>query len=128
MKESIRQMNPEEEFYTPERCYLVELSNTPVDPELSIARARVRPGITTQWHRLDGINERYCIVSGEAQVETGKLPPKNVKQGDVVLIPSMCRQRITNIGTEDLVFLALCTPRFEKRCYQNLEESIPGNA
>ena len=40
-----------EEYYTEERCYISELSNTPADPDASIARARVLPGVTTRWHR-----------------------------------------------------------------------------
>lgn len=35
-----------------------------------------------------------------------------VEPGEVVIIPPMCRQRITNTGPEDLVFLAICTPPF----------------
>jgi|GEM_PF-4315437 len=41
MKETIKQQDLGNEFYTPKGCYIVELSNTPDDPDLSIARARV---------------------------------------------------------------------------------------
>jgi hypothetical protein len=44
MKEEIRRMNPGLEFYTPELCYINELSNIPSDPGVSIARARVQAG------------------------------------------------------------------------------------
>jgi oxalate decarboxylase/phosphoglucose isomerase-like protein (cupin superfamily) len=50
-------------------------------------------------------------------MEVGELPLQYVTVGDVVLIPPMCRQRITNIGTEDLVFLAICTPPFSTEVY-----------
>jgi oxalate decarboxylase/phosphoglucose isomerase-like protein (cupin superfamily) len=43
--------------------------------------------------------------------------------GDVVLIPPMCRQRITNTGSEDLIFLAICTPRFSNDVYEDIEDS-----
>jgi hypothetical protein len=56
---SIRPQNPGDEFYTSERCYIIELSNTPDDPDVSIARARLEPGVTTRWHRLTDTAERY---------------------------------------------------------------------
>ncbi len=32
------------------------------------------------------------------------------------------RQRITNSGDRDLVFLAICTPRFSLDAYEDIEE------
>jgi mannose-6-phosphate isomerase-like protein (cupin superfamily) len=124
MKASVRRLAPDTEFATPERCSIVEVSNSPDDPHLSIARARVAPGVTTQWHRLAGIAERYVIVEGSGRVEIGDRPPEEVHPGDVVLIPPMCRQRITNTGTADLVFLAVCTPRFERNRYEALSWTL----
>jgi mannose-6-phosphate isomerase-like protein (cupin superfamily) len=121
MKETVKQLNPADEFYTPERCYITELSNTPEDPDVSMARARVEPGVTTRWHRLRETAERYYIVEGRGRVEVGNIPPKEVNAGDVVLIPPMCRQRITNIGSNGLVFLAICTPRFSNDVYEEIE-------
>lgn len=120
MKESIKQINSSNEFYTSEKCHIIELSNSADDPELSIARARVEPGVTTSWHRLAGTTERYYIISGKGRAEIGTLPPQEVSAGDIVLIPPMCRQRITNIGSEDLIFLAICTPRFVSGIYEEL--------
>lgn len=114
-------MNPGTEFYTPERCYINELWNNAADPEASIARARVRPGVTTRWHRLKATTERYVILKGTGRVEVGSLPPQGVGPGDVVLIPPSCRQRITNIGGVDLVFLAICTPRFQPEAYKDID-------
>ena len=122
MKSVVRQFDPGSEFATPERCHITELSNSTDDPELSIARARVEPGVTTRWHRLVETAERYCIISGTGLVETGDLPAREVAAGDVVIIPPACRQRISNTGTEDLVFLAVCTPRFTPECYEDLED------
>jgi mannose-6-phosphate isomerase-like protein (cupin superfamily) len=121
MKAHINQFNPDKEFYTQENCYITELSNSADDPDVSIARARVKPGITTHWHRLRETIERYCIVSGSGCVEVGDLPPREVNAGDAILIPPLCRQRITNIGSEDLVFLAICSPRFKNEIYEDLE-------
>ena len=123
MKEMIKTQMLGEEFYTPEKCYITELSNTDNDPEASIARARVEPGVTTHWHRLKNTTERYCIISGHGRVEVGQLPPQQVAAGDTVLIPPLCRQRITNIGSNDLIFLAICTPRFTNAAYEDLEQT-----
>jgi oxalate decarboxylase/phosphoglucose isomerase-like protein (cupin superfamily) len=47
----------------------------------------------------------------------------NVNEGDIVIIPTMIRQRITNTGSADLIFLALCTPRYQKSAYEDVDES-----
>ena len=44
-----------------------------------------------------------------------------VKPGDVVIIPPMQRQRITNTGAGDLIFLAICNPRFTDACYESVD-------
>ena len=121
MREEIRQGVPTAEYYTPEGCFINELSNTDADPEASIAEARVLPGRTTRWHRLLGRTERYVLLVGDGEVEVGNLPPQLVGPGDVVLIPPGVRQRIRNVGTRDLVFLAICTPRFDQAAYEDLD-------
>jgi len=121
MKAIIKKQNLSDEFYTPELCFITELSNSSDDLDVSIARARVEPGITTRWHRLKETTERYYILEGNGCVEVGEFQPQNVTAGDIVLIPPMCRQRITNIGATDLVFLAICSPRFSNEKYEDLE-------
>lgn len=122
MKPQILTIDRGVEVYTPERCYIIELANTPDDPDASIALARVVPGMTTRWHRLVGTIERYVIIEGRGRVEVGDLPPREVAAGDVVIIPALCRQRITNIGKQDLTFLAICTPRFQQKNYEDVEK------
>ena len=122
MQEIIRKFDPSTEFYTPERCFIVEVSNSSDDPEVSIARARVELGQTTCWHRLVGVTERYIVLRGSGRVEVGELAAQDVQPGDVVLIPPSCRQRIANTGSEDLIFLAVCTPRFNSEAYEALED------
>ena len=122
MKEAVYRFNPEAEFYIDEGCYITELSNTADDAGLSIARARVKPGATTRWHRLIATAERYIILEGTGLVEVGESLQETVGEGDVVLIPAMSKQRITNNGIGDLVFLAICTPRFEHGVYEDCEE------
>ena len=117
----VLRFDPGAEYDTPERCFIVELSNTPEDPALSIARARVAPGVTTRWHRVAGTAERYVILEGHGRFEAENMAPQEVAPGDVVLIPAACAQRIANIGAEDLVFLALCTPRFWPENYADAD-------
>jgi len=125
MKEKIKNLNLQSELYTKERCYITELSNTPDDPGLSIARARVVTGVTTRWHRLRNTAERYYILQGTGIMEVGELPPREVNAGDIVIIPPMCRQRITNTGADDLIFLAICTPRFSPESYEDIDRPEP---
>ena len=126
MKETVYRLNAEDEFYTPEGCYIIEVSNSAEDPEVSIARARLEPGKTTRWHRLAGTAERYVMLAGCGRVEIGNMSPVDVTVGDVVLIPPMCRQRITNTGSEDLVFLAICSPRYTDQVYEDIDEKHDG--
>lgn len=119
---AILQPDASREFYTDEGCYILESSNSDADPEVSIARARVRPGVTTKSHRLDGSVERYLIISGQGLVEIGDTPPTAVNPGDIVVIPDGVSQRITNTGTFDLVFYCVCAPRFSRDMYVSLED------
>jgi mannose-6-phosphate isomerase-like protein (cupin superfamily) len=106
------------EYWFEEGCYILELSNSADDPEASIARARVPPGGTTRWHRVTGTTERYLILEGRGRVEVGELAPRDVASGDVVIIRRGQKQRIANTGDGDLVFLAICTPRFQPQHYE----------
>lgn len=120
MKPVIRKSVDRSEYYFVEGCFITELSNSADDPEVSIARARVQPGATTRWHRLSGITERYVVIEGSGRVEIGGLSPREVEAGDVVIIPPLCAQRISNTGPGDLVFLAICSPRFVEDAYESI--------
>ena len=121
MKPDIRKFDPTAEFATEERCFITEVLNDLSSPELSIARARVEPGVTTAWHKLAGTAERYLIVSGTGCMEIRGMEPADVAAGDVADIPAGVPQRITNTGTDDLIFFAVCTPRFRPECYIGLD-------
>src|SRR5262245_52881596 len=121
MKAAIRRIDPRREYLSAERCHILELSNSPEDEAVSIARARVEPGVTTRWHRLTGIVERYVILEGVGSVEVGDAPAQTVAAGDVVWIPADQRQRIRNVGAADLVFLAICTPRYLEWAYEDVD-------
>jgi mannose-6-phosphate isomerase-like protein (cupin superfamily) len=110
------------EYWFDEGCHITEWLNHPSDPALSVARARLTPGTGTRWHSLTDTFERYVLLAGSGFVEVGD-NGRQVRGGDVVVIPAGVRQRIRNDGTEDLVFLALCTPRFTPDCYVDLESA-----
>lgn len=120
MKPQILKYDSTREFFFEEQCYINELSNSEKDREVSIALARVKPGVSTHWHKLKDIVERYVILKGKGVVEIGDLPPQMVQPNDVVIIPAGCKQRITNPASEDLVFLAICSPRFESTRYEDI--------
>lgn len=117
-KESGRQLV---ERYTPERCYITEWWNNVADDSVSVARVRVKPGVRTALHRLRDTRERYLILSGHGRVEVGGRP-RDVHPGEVVVIEPGEAQCITNTGEKRLVFLAVCTPRFRRECYEPLDE------
>jgi mannose-6-phosphate isomerase-like protein (cupin superfamily) len=121
MRARIQRIDESLEYATDERCLILELANGPDDPAASVARARVAPGITTKLHRVAGTIERYLIQSGQGEVEVQGLAPQVVGPGTVVTIPPGAAQRIRNTGHGDLVFLCICTPRFEWQNYESLE-------
>jgi len=109
------------EYYTEERCHIIEYHNTPDDPGVSVARARVEPGITTKWHAVEGTVERYVILEGTGTAEKEGSDPVKLSAGDTFTIPPGVNQRITNTGDSDLLFLCICTPRFEWNNYSSAE-------
>ncbi len=116
--------NAHKEYWFQEGCHILEVANHHDDPQVSVARARVEAGVTTQWHYLHATWERYLIIAGEGYAEIGDLAPTRVSAGDVVLIPPDTRQRIRNSGVQDLVFYAICSPRFTPECYRSLPEAM----
>jgi mannose-6-phosphate isomerase-like protein (cupin superfamily) len=108
------------EFVTPERCFILETWNDLSDAAVSIVRARVEPGVTTQLHSLD-VDERYVIVEGEGVAHIGDVPGTRVGPGDIVVIPAGTPQQIANTCDSDLLFYCVCTPRFEPKSYRSLE-------
>ena len=94
---------------------------TPRTTELGPGYRACTQGTTTRWHRLSGITERYLVLSGQGVAQVDDSPPQTVSAGSVVHIPAGSLQRISNRGQEDLVFLAVCTPRFREDCYEDCD-------
>jgi mannose-6-phosphate isomerase-like protein (cupin superfamily) len=108
------------EFLTRERCYIAEILNDPAEPQVSVARARVEPGVTTERHTLS-VLEWYVIETGRGRIQLGDSQPYDVFAGDTIRIPAFCEQKIANTGDSDLLFLCVCVPRFDESCYQSAE-------
>jgi mannose-6-phosphate isomerase-like protein (cupin superfamily) len=106
------------EFATTERCHIIEVINQPDHPEVSLAQARVEPGVTTRWHTVEARQICY-LLRGQGRAEVGD-DAWDVGPGDAVSIPAGVRQRITNTGVEELVFLCVCAPRLEAAGYREL--------
>lgn len=111
------------EYLTPEGCFIYENWGTVSggDKKVSIARARVEPGVITRAHHLDGTQEIYMITRGVGKVYVGDLEPAEVVEGDVVIIPEGISQRIENTGKDDLIFYCVCTPAFAENRYHDEE-------
>lgn len=112
--------NKTDETYFDEGCYIVEVLNQPNEKDLSIARARVAVEMETRLHILHNTTERYVILEGEGVV-TVEGEVQVVKQGDAITIMPAQSQKIRNTGKTDLVFLAICTPRFKLQNYQDVD-------
>lgn len=122
MNENLFRPDESKEFYTNERCHILELLyNHDTSKPFSIARARVEPGITTAWHRLNGITEYYYILDGQGLMYIGDDPEFEVHQNDLIKINSDKAQRIKNIGDNDLIFLAICSPPFTDKNYEDFD-------
>jgi mannose-6-phosphate isomerase-like protein (cupin superfamily) len=117
----IKKYRQEYEYKSPEGCYINETSNDDRDEDVSVTRARIEPGNTTEWHQLMNTAERYLIISGTGKVELDFGTPVDVGTGDIVRIPPGIPQRITNTGTQDLIFYCICSPRFMEKNYISLE-------
>jgi mannose-6-phosphate isomerase-like protein (cupin superfamily) len=110
------------EILTPERCYICENWGVSMgDRQVSIACARVEPGVSTKAHHLEGVQEIYLVFEGEGIVYVGNMEPAEVCKGDVVIIPPGTSQKIANTGKSDLVFYCICTPAFTQECYRSDE-------
>ena len=108
------------EAWTGERCYIKELLNDDKSPEVSLAVARVKPGVRTQLHSLTGTEEVYVVRAGRGVIEIDGVG-QELAAGDQAVVPPSVAQRITNTGSDDLCCYCLCRPRFRPECYVDLE-------
>ena len=113
-------MRPSEYFFK-EGCFIEEWHNSPNDAAMSVARVRVEPHQKPRLHSLRDTEERYVMLQGIAEVTVGTKSWR-VTEGDIIVIPAGTPQCIQNLDDTDLLFLAICTPRFEVHNYQDLQD------
>lgn len=107
------------EYYFKEGCFIEEWHNNELDQDCSIARVRVVARTATKLHALQDTTERYVILSGQGKVWVNQ-QQRLVGEGDVVVIPAGASQKIENLKSQDLIFLAICQPRFQAHNYYEL--------
>ncbi|MDX1407544.1 MAG: cupin domain-containing protein [Saprospiraceae bacterium] len=110
-----------DEFFTEERCHILEILNDPDVQSMSLARARIEPGVRTANHTLE-CEELYYILEGEGLMYLDGKPAGAVQAGDSVLIRNGVAQCIENTGTGDLKILCYCSPQFDPGGYHALPE------
>lgn len=105
-----------EEFVSGDKAVLRELLSpvtAPLDLRYSLAHAKLAPGSATLPHRLES-SEVYYIIQGTGlmSIEDEK---KVVGPTDTIYIPPREIQFITNIGEDELIFLAIVDPAWEEK-------------
>lgn len=78
----------------------------------SLAEATLRAGQSTRAHFHPKAEEIYYILRGRGnmRMEGGE---REVGPGDVIAIPPGHPHQISQLGSEDLVFLCCCAPGYE---------------
>ena len=78
----------------------------------SIAHAIVPYGESTLPHRLHRSTELYYILEGTGEMHIdGEVSV--VEPGQIIFIPPQTVQHIVNMGTGDLVFLCIVSPKWQ---------------
>ena len=86
----------------------------------SVAHVLIPPGKSSLLHLHPVAEESYYILHGEAKVLVGN-EEAIISSGQIVLIPPQEKHKITNIGEEELEFLAICVPAWEPGNTEYLE-------
>lgn len=77
----------------------------------SLAYAKLKPGETSQEHRLKS-SEVYYILEGKGEMYIDNEKEK-VGAGQAIYIPPNSVQRIKNTGMKDLAFLCIVDPAWK---------------
>ena len=78
----------------------------------SVAVITLPPGRASMLHMHPEAEESYFVLSGAARVRVGD-EAREMQSGSAVLIRPTQPHKIENVGTEDLVFVAVCVPAWE---------------
>jgi mannose-6-phosphate isomerase-like protein (cupin superfamily) len=111
----IKDLKKCKEFIAGDNTILRELFNPlkeKMDLRYSLAHAVVKPGKTTYFHKLK-TSEAYYILQGKGLMYIDS-ETSEVKEGNAVYIPPNTKQKIKNIGTNDLIFICIVDPAWKK--------------
>ena len=75
----------------------------------SVAYAVIKPGKSSRLHKHTISEESYYILRGRAHMRVGD-EEAILEPGQSVLIPAETSHQISNLGEENLEFLAVCVP------------------
>lgn len=78
----------------------------------SLAEATLRKGQSTRAHFHPWAEEIYYLLRGQGRIRI-EGQEKEVGPGDAIAIPPGVPHKISQQGTEDLVFLCCCAPGYE---------------
>jgi mannose-6-phosphate isomerase-like protein (cupin superfamily) len=78
----------------------------------SVAHVILPPGKSSLLHVHPEAEESYYILNGEARIKVGD-EESTIRPGQIVLISSGMPHKISNIGDDNLEFLATCVPAWE---------------
>lgn len=106
----------DQEYFFEEGCHIIEVMNQDEEPNLSFAQARVETGQKTRLHELKQTTEYYYITQGQG-LATVANQQFMLSKGDLLKIGPGESQMIENTGSEDLIFMCICQPRFQPRNY-----------
>jgi mannose-6-phosphate isomerase-like protein (cupin superfamily) len=111
----IKDIQDWKEFLAGDNTILRELlhpDKANLDLRYSLAHAMLKPGKTSQPHRLK-TSEVYYILEGEGIMHIDD-ETENVYPGQAVYIPPDSGQFIRNSGNSDLKFLCIVDPAWRK--------------
>lgn len=107
----IKDLKDCEEFLAGDHTVLRELlhpDKADLQLRYSLAHAVLKPGLTSKPHSLK-TSEVYYILEGEGTMHIND-ESEVVAVGQIVYIPPLAKQSITNTGTVDLKFLCIVDP------------------
>ena len=112
----VKDVNSYEEKVVLDNTNLRELLNPGMGDfqiRYSLAHARVKPGETSYKHKLSS-SEVYFILSGVGRMYIND-EVEDVQAGSLIYIPPNSVQCIQNIGNDDLMFLCIVDPPWDKK-------------
>lgn len=103
-----------EVFVAGDKTLLSEIlhpDNDLINLPYSMAHARILAGNASVPHVLKS-TETYFFLEGKGTMQIGEKEIL-IQKGDLVVVPPLENQYVTNSGSEDLVFLCIVSPKWK---------------